>query len=220
MYWNSFCLLAVVLLATGAAQPQPPSHASVCPHFDHLSRVEVTSIKLALASLDSVPTGFAMSDESCTECVILADRAIEYFTTFKFFKQFQKENIPKPWKAAGIRSCDEFVWAYQCFQHCKNDLEVGVSYSYPKQYKHLEVVISKYCESEWPVDGAVSQCRMADTRACDMLHNKQSCGHHLTDYVNCIDNVLKESGLDCSGCVHPPAVFTRLPNFSGRWSVS
>ena len=43
---------------------------------------------------------------ACQECEMLADRSIEYFTSYKFFKEFKRDNVPKPWKAAGIRSCE------------------------------------------------------------------------------------------------------------------
>lgn len=45
--------------------------------------------------------------------------------------------------------CSEFVWALQCFQHCKDDLAPGVSYSYPPRYEHLQTVIYKFCEPQW-----------------------------------------------------------------------
>ena len=41
------------------------------------------------------------------------------------------------------------MWAYQCFQHCRDELEPGVSYSYPSRYNHLETVIYKFCEPQW-----------------------------------------------------------------------
>ena len=43
---------------------------------------------------------------ACQECERLADRSIEYFTSYKFFKEFKRDNVTNPYKQAGIRSCE------------------------------------------------------------------------------------------------------------------
>jgi len=138
---------------------------------------------------------------ACAKCELLANRAFDYFTNFHFFKVNENNNETKPWKLAGEQSCDEFVWALQCFQHCKDDLAPGVSYSYPPRYEHLQTVIYKFCEPQW--EGQDKRCRMADTRVCDMKYNKRSCGEELENWKQCMNETLEESDLDCSGVCTP-----------------
>ncbi|XP_067950958.1 uncharacterized protein [Watersipora subatra] len=140
----------------------------------------------------------------CSECERLADRSIDDFTTYRIFDEYEKNNVPNPWMEAGIKSCEEFRWAYQCFQHCKDNLESGVQYSYPPRYSHLEAILYKYCEPRW---SPTKSCRMADTRICDKLHTKRLCGVDLENYKRCTEDVLRESGQDCSGVCTPASRF-------------
>ncbi|XP_067950805.1 uncharacterized protein [Watersipora subatra] len=170
----------------------------------HVNMTNTSNVTTNISSNTETTTGYMSNGNSCSECEKLADRSIDDFTTYRIFNEYERNNVPNPWMEAGIKSCEEFRWAYQCFQHCKDDLEPGVEYSYPPRYSHLEAILYKYCEPRW---SPTKSCRMADTRICDKLHTKRLCGVELENYKRCTEDVLRESGQDCSGVCTPASRF-------------